>query len=62
MTIQRQTDSVLYVHLLHLMVNVLTAYKLSGIASGLDYLHSKDVVHGNLKGVRCRPRVGIATD
>jgi len=55
MTVQGRTGSVLYVHLLHLMVSVLTAYKLSGIVSGLDYLHSNDVVHGDLKGVRCRP-------
>ena len=30
---------------------VLTICKLSGIANGLEYLHSNDVVHGNLKGV-----------
>ena len=41
--------------LLHLMVNALTASKLSGIASGLEYLHSNDVVHGDLRGVRYCP-------
>lgn len=30
----------------------LTTYKISGIANGLEYLHSCDVVHGNMKGVR----------
>lgn len=29
---------------------MLTACKLSGIASGLEYLHSNDVVHGSIKG------------
>jgi len=52
MSIQERTGLALYVHLPHLMVNLLTCYKLSGTAGGLEYLHSNDVVHGNLKGVR----------
>jgi len=31
----------------------LTGSQLVGITSGLDYLHNSDVVHGDLKGVRC---------
>lgn len=30
----------------------LTRYQLFDVAEGLDYLHSREVVHGNLKGVR----------
>ena len=36
--------------LLHQAADVLTACKLSDIASGLEYLHSNDVVHGSIKG------------
>ena len=38
--------------LLRWTTEILTAFKLSGITNGLEYLHSNDVVHGNLKGVR----------
>jgi len=38
---------------------VLTAYKLRGVANGLKYLHSNDVVHGNLGVVRGDPSIGI---
>jgi len=30
--------------------------QLSGVASGLDYLHFRDVIHGYLRGVRDYPR------
>ena len=30
----------------------LTSLQLIGIANGLDYLHSRDVIHGDLGGVR----------
>ena len=29
-----------------------TRYQLSDAANGLSYLHSRNVIHGNLKGVR----------
>ena len=29
--------------------------KVEGIASGLAYLHGREVVHGDLKGVRAFP-------
>ena len=32
----------------------LTHFQLSGIADGLNYLHSRNMVHGDLKGVRNR--------
>lgn len=36
--------------------------KLSGIADGLNYLHSRNMVHGDLKGVRncSKPRLTVA--
>jgi serine/threonine protein kinase len=34
-----------------------TFYKLSSIASGLEYLHSHEVIHGNLKGVCYRSQL-----
>ena len=30
--------------------------QLSGVAKGLDYLHSRDVIHGVIKGVRDHPK------
>lgn len=35
---------------------MLTLFKLIGIADGLSYLHSCDVVHGDLGGVRNRSK------
>jgi len=37
---------------MHWIAGVLITYKLCGIATGLKYLHSNDVVHGNLGPVR----------
>ena len=31
-------------------------YQLSDVAEGLYYLHSRDVIHGDLKGVRACPK------
>jgi len=39
---------------------MLTTYKLYGVANGLEYLHSNDVVHGNLGVVRDGSPVNIA--
>jgi len=39
---------------------MLTNYKICGIANGLEYLHSNDVVHGNLGPVCGGSPVGIA--
>ena len=36
-------------------------YQLSGIAEGLNYLHSCNVIHGDLKGVSGHPRPSTAT-
>ena len=36
-----------------------TPHQLSDVAEGLSYLHSCDVIHGDLKGVRNRSVVGL---
>lgn len=38
------------------LCDALTTSKLSDVAKGLGYLHSCDVIHGNLKGVRSHSR------
>jgi len=44
---------------MHWIADVLTTCKLRGVANGLNYLHSNDVVHGNLGVVRGDPSIGI---
>jgi len=53
-TIQMLINPALYVFSLHSVDDALTTSKLSDISNGLEYLHSNDVVHGNLRGVRGR--------
>ena len=35
--------------------------QLSGVAKGLNHLHSRDIIHGDLKGVGDRSRSGLTT-
>ena len=51
------TNRIGLVGILHPVLDYpLTPHKLRGITDGLHYLHSRDVIHGDLKGVRDRSR------
>ena len=53
----RQTESVLWATLLLLWVARLPLRQLSDVAEGLNYLHSRNVLHRGLKGVCDRSKV-----
>jgi serine/threonine protein kinase len=56
-----QTDLDLWVSLLFCLLDTYSGYQLSDVAKGLCYLHSCNVIHGDLKGVRGRSESLIAT-
>ena len=51
-----QTDFDLWVSFLMYSAHAHPHYQLADIADGLRYLHSRNVVHGDLKGVRIHPK------
>lgn len=51
-----QTDFDLWVSFLMSSARAHPHYQLADIADGLCYLHSRDVVHGDLRGVRSHPK------
>ena len=51
-----QTDFNLWVSFLMYSAHAHPHCQLADIADGLQYLHSRDVVHGDLKGVRVHPK------
>jgi serine/threonine protein kinase len=51
----------LYVSLLLWLSHAYSRHQLSDVARGLCYLHSRNVIHGDLKGVRGRSKSRFAT-
>jgi len=56
-----QTDFVLWASPLLYLILAYSPHQLSDAAAGLDFLHSRNVVHGDLKGVRDRLKLSLTT-